>query len=158
MRRVAASLAVAVSVLACGGLSGAARGEQVPLPIDDTISGEGWGQGCTLLWNISDVTADPDTGTPVMGKRRVLGADEHVDLVEQTLMWPRGFTAWRVGTETEVVSASGETVLRTGGRYWMCPIQYLDKWVPGMVVPCPAGQTVSVIGGPTKCELGGGPL
>jgi hypothetical protein len=137
MFRVAATLALALSLFGC-----AARGEQVPLPTDTAQTA--FGNGCILMYQIVDVIADPETGTPV-----VKGG--------QPVSWPTGFTAWRVGTETEVVSGTGSTVLRTGGRYAICPSQYLDGWVVGMLHPCPAGEVVPLFGGwKVKCDIGGG--
>ena len=86
--------------------------------------------GCGLLRG--SVVADPTTGSPV-----VIG-DESTHEVK----WPKGFTARRAWTETEVLDATGNVVLTTGARYWICPAEYLDGWVVGMVKACP------------DCELG----
>ena len=152
MRQLAAALALALCVFGCDSVQ---WGEQVPLPIDDTVTAtemRGSGICGQLLYSISDVFADPHTGTP-----RARGGLAS----EVPWKWPRSFTAWRVrrgfATETEVVDADGNTVLRTGGRYWICPARFQDVWIISDVIPCPAGETVDV-GGPRKCELGGGAL
>jgi hypothetical protein len=107
--------------LGCG--SEAPRGEQVPLTTDETVTA--YGQGCILMHEVVDVSADPITGTPVLN-----GGDHDV-------RWPRGFTAWRAGTEVEVLDASGTVVLTTGARYSICPSEYLTGWVVGGASPCP---------------------
>ena len=120
MRRVTATLALALCLLGCG----LTRGEQVPLPTDDTVTS--FGVGCILMHEVVDVIADPTSGTPV------------IESGGQPVRWPKGFTAWRAGTEVEVVDATGKIVLRTGARYWLCPSEYLSGWwVIGMVKPCP---------------------
>lgn len=105
-------------VLGCG----PARGEQVPLPTDQTVTA--FGRGCILMHEVVDVIADPASGTPVI---------EHGG---EPMRWPKGFTAWRAGTEVEVLDATGAVVLRTGARYSLCPSEYMSGWVIGMVRPC----------------------
>ena len=119
MRRVAAALALALALCLPGCTS---RGEQVSLPTDDTVTGNG---GCVLLFQVVDVIANPTTGTPM------------VKSTTAPLVWPKGFSAWRVGSEVEVLDAEGQSVLTTGARYWMCPSRYIYQWVIGQVKPCP---------------------
>jgi hypothetical protein len=116
-------------LLGCG-----PRGVQVPLATDETQTGD----ACWLLHVVVDVVADPTSGTPTVEGS---GAPR----------WPRGYTAWRAGTEVEVRDSLGIVMLTTGSRYWMCPTPRTDyskglsHWVIGGVRPCP------------DCELGGGP-
>ena len=119
--RAIATTALALCMLGCG--SSATRGEQVPLPIDATATA--FGKGCILMHVVVDVVADPETGTPIL---------ENGD---GPFRWPKGFTAWRSGTEVEVLDGDGRVVLRTGARYSICPSAYLTGWVIGMVTPCP---------------------
>jgi hypothetical protein len=129
MRRVTAALALAMCLLGCD-----LRGARVPLVTVETEPGG----GCWLLHEIVDVVADPTSGTPT-----IKGSG--------TPAWPRGYTAWRAGTEVEVLDSAGKVVLTTGSRYWMCPTPSTDlskglsDWVIGGVRPCP------------DCELGGRP-
>jgi hypothetical protein len=140
MRRVAIGLGLALSLLGCSESVPTpsvppSRGAQVPLLTVETE------QLCFLTHRIVDVIADPETGTPT-------------DPSGEPFRWLKGFTAWRVGSEVEVVDREGRAVLMTGGRYWMCPA-LTDPWVVGAVFPCPAGTEVRPLGGRvTKCELG----
>jgi hypothetical protein len=124
MHRVTATLALAVCLLGCS----SSGGEQVPLPTDEKVTS--FGRGCILMHQVVDVIADPTSGTPV------------IEAGGGPVRWPKGFTAWRVGTEVDVVDARGAVVLRTGARYSVCPSEYLSGWVIGMVESCP------------DCELG----
>ena len=144
MLRVIATLGLALSLLGCAAVT--PRGAQVPLPIDKSGADRGRtiGHGCVLMYQIVDVVADPDTGTPV-----IKGGGRE-------MFWPKGFTAWRVGAETEVIDGAGGTVLRTGERYWTCPQEYLDGWVVGDVKRCPAGEVIFLGDWTQKCELGSG--
>lgn len=124
MARSAAALALALFLAGCS----SERGEQVPLATSEP------GVCCVLLYSVADVVADPTTGTPI---DKATG---------RPFKWPAGYTAWRAGTETEVLDASGNVVLRTGGRYYMSPNSTYPWDVIGEVRPCP------------HCELRGGPL
>jgi hypothetical protein len=130
MRRVATALALALCLLGCSG------GEQVPL-----ITVEPVPPGCCLLlYAVVDVVADPSTGTPTIKGNGL------------PLKWPMGYTAWRVGSEVQVLDGAGSVVLTTGSRYRIEPTYELDTtqdqstWVVGDVKPC------------ADCELGGGTL
>src|SRR5690349_4544675 len=94
MRNLAMSLVIALVLLGCD----APRGAQVPIRTATADENPGYG---TFANNVVDVAADPETGAPETGSWR----------------WPYGYTAWRFGSETEVLDASGTRVLVTGHRY-----------------------------------------
>ena len=121
MRRVTAALLLALAICVVGYGALTQRGAQVPLPTDETAH-DG---ACVLLFQVVDVIANPTSGTPSIAS------------TDAPLMWPKGYTAWRVGSEVEVLDATGNSVLTTGGRYWMCPSKYLPQWVIGDVKRCP---------------------
>jgi hypothetical protein len=115
---------MALCLVGCGASRGeASRGEQVPLPTVETAPIP----GCILMHEVVDVTAEPKTGALVLN-----GGTE-----TYSVSWPKGFTAWRVGTQVEVLDAAGGVVLTTGARYSICPSEYLSGWVVGGVTPCP---------------------
>lgn len=126
MRRIAIGLGLAVALLGCSGLT--PRGE--PVPIRTATADESPGHA-TFANVVVDVVADPKTGTPVNES----GGDP--------LRWPNGYTAWRSGSETEVLDASGNRALVTGHRYRL----YLGQTstVIVRVEPCPPG-TCAVLG------------
>jgi hypothetical protein len=105
MKRVLATLGLALVVLGCG-----EQGVQVPLNVEDP-----WPQAnaddvsCLWSFRVVDVLADPATGTPIAAGDC------------KPLHWPTGFAAWRAGTEVVILDPAGEVVLTTGSRYWMCP-------------------------------------
>jgi hypothetical protein len=125
MRRLL--LLVAVALTACGPAN--ELGPAVTLPIADEVTA--WGASCILEHEVMDVVPDPQTGAPA---NRSTG---------EVLVWPKGMTAHRSGTETVVFDPAGGVVMTTGGRYWVCPSGYLDSltpwkgWVIGMARPCP---------------------
>jgi hypothetical protein len=129
-RRASTTLAMALCLLGCGS---APRGEQVPLV---TVGSAAYG-GCVLQHQVVDVIADRTYGTVIKG-------------TGMPLRWPSGFTGWRAGAEVEVLDAAGAPVLRTGGRYWLYPVddgnysKPLSEWVIGSIEPC------------ADCELGYG--
>ena len=133
MRRIAIGLGLALSLLGCGALT--PRGEQVPL-LTDELSGY-----ATFVNVVIDVVADPETGTPIIEYPQ--GAP---------MRWPTGYTAWRVGSETEILNPSGNRVLVTGQRYRFYPAPdslwtepQPGRYIPGpyriiaQVEPCPPG-------------------
>jgi hypothetical protein len=124
MRNLAGSLVLALLVTGCGALT--PRGEQVPLPIDE--SSPGLSNGGVLMHMVIDVLPDPTTGTPIIATR------------DGPMKWPKGFTAWRVGSQVEVLDANGNRVLLTGGRYLFRCSQYMPVWTISEVVPCPECQ------------------
>jgi hypothetical protein len=120
MRRRAAAILLTFCLVGCRSAA-----DRVPLGIDDTVTA--FGQSCILMHQVVDVAADPVTGALILdGGGSALA-----------VKWPKGFTAWRAGSETEVVDTNGSVVLRTGARYSICPSEYLNGWVVGMVHPCP---------------------
>ena len=128
-RRIVTSLALALCLVCCG----SKRGEQVPLlTVATPVPG-----GCVLMHQVVDVIADPRFGTAIQG-------------TNTPLRWTWGHTAWRVGSEVQVLDSAGRAVLTTGGRYWLCPAndgnysKPLSEWVIGEIRPCPT------------CELGFG--
>ena len=120
MRHVTATLVLALGLLGCS--ASGPMGEQVPLNTDATVST--YGQGCALEHEVVDMIADPTTGMPLV-KGGPFG-----------VRWPKGFTAWRAGTEVEIRDGSGRFVLRTGARYSICPADYTSGWLVGGVTPC----------------------
>jgi len=127
MRRIAIGLGLAVSLLGCSGEP--PRGEQVP--IRTATAGEDPGHA-TFANLVVDVVADPETGTPVIKNDA------------EPMRWPSGYTAWRWGSETEVLDASGKRVLVTGHRYRL----YLGHPLKSVIViveTCPPG-TCAVLG------------
>ena len=123
-RRVAVLVAACcLCLLGCG--AEPPRGEQVSIRTATAEEPPGY---ATFANQVADVAADPETGTPDTGSWR----------------WPTGYTAWRFGSETEVLDASGTRVLVTGHRYHL----YLGgPWsdVIVRVEPCPPG-TCAVLG------------
>ena len=98
MRTLLTNLVLGLSLLGCG----APRGEQVTIPTIRADEDPGYS---SFANTVADVIADPETGVPVVAK----GADP--------LKWLPGYTAWRLGSETEVLDATGKRVLVTGHRY-----------------------------------------
>lgn len=122
MRRIAA-VGLALLLVGCGGAPEAGRGEQVPLLTEER---PGYDTYATFVNTVIDVVADPATGTPV------------IEFNGLPMRWPKGYTAWRVGPETEVLDPAGNRVLVTGQRYRLYP-----GWTPeaysivAHVEPCP---------------------
>jgi hypothetical protein len=123
VRRVAATLAIALSLAGCGLLPG----QRVPI-----VTGDVLGDGCILLFEVVDVVADSTVGTLVKDKG-------------WALRWPTGYTAWRAGFEVEVRDQDGSVVLTTGQRYRIGPAITEEhafsppqaEWIAGCVDPCP---------------------
>jgi hypothetical protein len=123
MRRIA-TVGLALLLAGCGAAPTpeATRGEQVPLLTDEMPS------YTTFVNAVIDVVADPQTGTPI------------IEAHGMPMRWPNGYTAWRVGSETEVLDPNGNRVLVTGQRYRFYPgYSPTDYWVIGHVEPCPPG-------------------
>jgi hypothetical protein len=120
MRRIVFGLGLALSLLACGAVT--PRGEQVPLL---TEKGARLTGGGVLMHEVIDVVADPKTGTPVIAN------------ASGPMRWPEGFTAWRVGSEVEVLDTLGNRVLITGARYMFHSSTWMSYWVISDVKPCP---------------------
>ena len=127
MRHVAVGLGLAASLLGCSGQT--PRGEQVTIR---TATGEESPGYATFANVVVDVVADPETGTPV------------IENDAEPMRWPSGYSAWRSGSETEVLDASGKRVLVTGHRYRL----YLGYPLASVIVrveTCPPG-TCAVLG------------
>jgi hypothetical protein len=137
MRRIPAALALVLCLLGCGAVAvptpEPTRGEQVPLLTEDGP------EGTYLLRAVIDVVADPETGTPIIQAHGV------------PMRWRTGFTAWRLGSETEVVDPKGNRVLVTGQRYLFRPSKYDPYWLIGQVERCPPPGPFA---NDSRCELG----
>jgi hypothetical protein len=116
-----ATVALALLLAGCGAAPEATRGEQVPLL---TYEAETFGSFVNV---VIDVVADPETGTPIIEFHGV------------PTRWPKGYTAWRVGSETEVLDPYGNRVLVTGRRYRFYPGPDLlgSEPQPGVYIPGP---------------------
>jgi hypothetical protein len=125
-RLTATTVVLAMCLLGCA--SFAPRGEQVPLPTEpgvNRLTGGG-----VLMNRVIDVEAHPTTGTPIIWN----------DMSE--MRWPEGFTAWRVGSQVEVLDTFGNVVLVTGRRYKFHTSTFIGHWIISDVDECP------------DCELG----
>jgi hypothetical protein len=94
MRPIAATMALAMLLLACGA---APKGEQVPLltgPLGCYAGGEGGPTG--------ELTVDQQYGTSFAGR---------------PVMWPTGYTGWHVGSVVEVRDKAGNLKATTGRKY-----------------------------------------
>jgi hypothetical protein len=146
MRRSAIGLGLALSLFGCAAPTptpAPTRAAQVALLTAEQ-------SGYSSFFNVvMDVVADPETGTPI------------IELNGAPMRWPTGYTAWRVGSETEVLDANGNRVLVTGQRYRFYPSPDLlgsepepGRYIPGpyriiaSVEPC----TPDLFG--TTCKLG----
>ena len=121
MRLLITALTLSLSLIGCG--ASTPRGEQVQLPTEKAA--KGFGNGSVLMHEVIDVVADPQTGTPVIANGN------------GPMRWPEGFTAWRVGSEVEVLDPAGNRVLITGGRYLFRSSTWMSYWVISDVEPCP---------------------
>lgn len=129
MRRIIATLVLAVCLLGCSG----PKADQVPLVTIETPQGM---TCCWLFYAVVDVVADPTTGTPTFKDSGL------------PMRWPRGYTAWRAGSEVKVMDGGGNVVLTTGSRYRIEPLVLAPdqaNWVVGSAKPCP------------DCKLDSGP-
>ena len=115
------TVGLALLLAGCGAAPVATRGEQVAL-----LTAEQSGYA-TFVNVVIDVVADPETGTPI------------IDMHGVPLRWPTGYTAWRVGSETEVLDPGGNRVVVTGQRYRFYPAPDLlgSEPQPGVYVPGP---------------------
>jgi hypothetical protein len=94
MRPIAATMALALLLLACGA---AHKGEQVPLltgPLGCYAGGEG---GPT-----AELIVDSQYGT---------------SFADRPVMWPTGYTGWRIGSVVEVRDKAGNLKATTGRNY-----------------------------------------
>jgi hypothetical protein len=98
MRRIVACLALALSLLGCyGGGASALPGESVPLLTGALTCYAGGEGGPTAL-----LVVDPKYGTSLNG---------------QPVMWPKGYTARRAGSEVDVLDTQGKVIATTGRTY-----------------------------------------
>jgi hypothetical protein len=120
VRRIVIVLGLALLLLGCSGQ--APRGEQVPL-----LTTDGASTGASFVNWVIDVVADPETGTPI------------IEIDGAPAAWPTGYTAWRVGSETEILDLKGDRVLVTGQRYRFYPSNDLlgSEPEPGRPIPGP---------------------
>ena len=120
MRHIAVGLGLVLSLLGCSASVLPPRGAQVPLLTDD-VPGP-----ATFVNVVIDVVADQETGTPIIEMHGV------------PMRWPTGYSAWRVGSETEVLDPAGNRVVVTGLRYRFYPgPDYGSEPQPGVYIPGP---------------------
>lgn len=116
MRQVGIALLVAAVLAAgCGGVE---SGDRVQLLTADLGCFAGGEHQVT-----APLVADAEHGTTFTGL---------------PVVWPRGFTGRRAGSEVEVLDAAGNVRATTGRRYWIAPaygIPYGEKFPAA--VDCP---------------------
>lgn len=88
---------LALLVAACGAAAQTPRGEQVPL-LTGTLGCYAGGEGGPT----DELTLDPQYGTSFSGS---------------PVMWPAGYTGWRIGAVVEVRDAAGNLKATTGRAY-----------------------------------------
>jgi hypothetical protein len=116
MRRIMTSLALALSLLGCDAT--VLPGAQVALRTTDTDTPP----LCFLAGAEGELIVDPELGIAWR-----VGPDDI-----RPVIWPRGFTGRRVGTEVEVMDRDGKGVATTG---WKGEITF-SKMEPGLVYAC----------------------
>lgn len=116
MRRIVTSLALALSLLGCD--ARVLPWDQVRLRTSDTDTTV----GCFLAGREGELIVDPELGLAWRA-----GPDDI-----RPVIWPRGFTGRRVGTNVEVLDRDGEVVATTG---WKGEITY-SKLEAGLVYAC----------------------
>lgn len=94
MRRIAAMLALALYLLGCDAT--------VRLRTSDTDTP----LGCFLMGTFGKLIVDAKYGTALHGPDAI-----------RPVVWPRGFTGRRVGSEVEVLDRGGRLVATTGKAY-----------------------------------------
>jgi hypothetical protein len=101
---LAAALVLALCLVACGSLL--PNGDRVEL-----LTGPpGDWRGCFTSGATGLLMVDPKYGTAII--------DTIVQSTSpETVAWPRGFTARRIGSEVEVFDAGGNAVAKTGKSY-----------------------------------------
>jgi hypothetical protein len=100
VKRLAAILVLALSLLGC-------QSEKVHLAVNSTDA-----PGCILIGATGTLIVDPKYGTALDTGNASVG-DHDVN----PIIWPAGFSARRVGSEVEVLDATGKVVATTGRRY-----------------------------------------
>jgi len=98
----------ALLLAGCGAAPGATRGERVPLLTGDLgcyAGGEGGPTG--------PLVAEPQYGTSFLGK---------------PVLWPTGYTAWRAGSEVEILDLQGRVKAMTGRTYHISQAFWPDRY------------------------------
>jgi hypothetical protein len=110
MKRAAATLAFALSVLGCGP-SGAEVQQGVPVQLlTGDYQGMASGGGCFTYSATGQLSVDATSGTAIIDTNAGSTTTEPV-------MWRPSFTARRVGSEVVVLDPNGNVVAVTGRRY-----------------------------------------
>jgi hypothetical protein len=107
MRRIA-TVSLALFLAGCGALG--PRGEQVPL-LTGSLGCYAGGEGGPT----AELIVDPEYGTSFAGR---------------PVMWPTGYTAWRVGSQIEVRDGGGNLKAATGRKYHISHA-YAPMLIPG---------------------------
>jgi hypothetical protein len=117
MRRIMTLLALALCLLGCD--AGVLPRDRVALRTSDTDT---IGAPCFLSGWESELILDPRSGLAWSA-----GPDDI-----RPVIWPRGFTARRIGSEVEVLDRDGEVVATTGRKV---EVTY-TKMESGLVFAC----------------------
>lgn len=94
-------------------------GEQVPLLTQQTpvpSPGPGIVVGCYTYYQNALLVVDMTYGTAMADER---APAPPAGSRPQPVMWPFGYTGFRVGSEVAVISESGNVVAITGQRFWI---------------------------------------
>jgi hypothetical protein len=105
MKRLAATLALALLVLGCGLL---------PAPVQ-LVTGDPLHNGCFAADVAGLLMVDPTYGTAIVGNNGP--SMVRLSDVPVTVAWPPGFTGRRSGSEVEVLDPQGNAVAITGRSY-----------------------------------------
>jgi hypothetical protein len=106
-------------------------GEQVPLLTGHLVGASGAGTGCYLNFMVGILNKDETYGTTMAYGE---------DVPQLPLMWPIGYTGYRVGSEIAVVDETGRVRAITGNRYTLMPAaannDQIEPAVPGAFLVC----------------------
>jgi len=117
-------------------------GEQVPLltqrPVAQTPP-VGAVTGCYTNWWAGVLTVDKTYGT-AMADEGMAAATGHSQ-PPGPIMWPTGYTGYRVGSQVAVVDTNGNVVAITGQRYkiimgGLTDLDPIEPHVPGALLAC----------------------
>src|SRR5690349_11554437 len=92
-------------------------GEQVPLLTQRHApppEGPGVTVGCYTYYQTALLVVDKTYGTAMADQQA-----PPIDGPPQPIVWPFGYTGYRVGSEVAVANESGTVVAITGQRYWI---------------------------------------